>query len=340
MIFVLLVLGTLAFALLLLPILAPTRLTPQDTRRTELEEEKELLLSNLRELDSAGTDAGTLTREKVRLTQVLHELDALPPAPAAAQARPALPTAAATLLGVALLLGVGSATFLPQWRNVGLSPNEQAQLRGASELPRLAAKAEKTQAPADYLAWGDAAWDAGKFNEAAKAYTQVLLKERDNAKALRRVGYALLSSREMARDGMSFIARSVALDPQAPEGQLLYGYGLGLFGQYAEGIKALETYRKLDPGGRDADELLVEYQAKVGGQVDGQLVFAQNCASCHGQAGEGGTGPKLVGSPALKNEAALRQIVLNGATGMPAFPQLEGKQLDALVKTLQGESWP
>ena len=339
MIFVLLVLGTLAFALLLLPILAPTRLTPQDTRRTELEEEKELLLGNLRELDGAGADAGTLTREKVRLTQVLHELDALPPAARPGEARPALPIAAATLLGVALLLGVGSVTFLPQWRNVGLSPNEQAQLRGASELPKLAAKAEKTKAPADYLAWGDAAWDAGKFNDAARAYTQVLLGQRDNAKALRRVGYALLSSPQMARDGMGFIARSVDIDPQAPEGQLLYGYGLGLFGQYAEGIKALETYRKLDPNGHDADDLLVEYQAKVGGQVDGQLVFAQNCAACHGQKGEGGTGPKLVGSPALKNETALRQIVLNGAAGMPAFPQLEGKQLDALVKTMQGGSW-
>lgn len=339
MIFILLILGTLAFALLLLPILAPVRLTPQDTRRTELEEEKELLLGNLRELEGGGADAATLTREKVRLTQVLHELDSLPPAPAQAGARPVLPVAAATLAGVALLLGIGSFTLFPQWRNLGLSPNEQAQLAGAAKLPTLSAQAQKTGAAADYLAFGDAAWDAGKFNEAAKAYTQVLLKERDNAKALRRVGYALLGSPEMARDGMGFIAKSVELDPQAPEGQLLYGYGLGLFGQYEEGLKALETYQKLDPNGHDADELMVEYQAKVGGTVDGKLVYAQNCAACHGPNGEGGTAPKLAGSPALRNEAALRQIVLNGAAGMPAFPQLEGKQLDALVKTLGGEAW-
>ncbi len=101
----------------------------------------------------------------------------------------------------------------------------------------------------------------------------------------------------------------------------------------------LANYRKLAPDSSEADDLIVEYQAKVGGTVDGQLVYAQNCAGCHGRQGEGGTGPKLVGSPALRNETALRQIVLQGATGMPAFPQLEGKQLDALVQTLKGKEW-
>ncbi len=119
---VLLALGLLATLLVLRPILAPARVTPQDTRRTELEEERELLLSNLGELQAQGADASALTREKVRLTQVLHELDALPPTPKAGQARPALPVAAATLLGTALLLGIGTVTFFPQWRNLGLSP--------------------------------------------------------------------------------------------------------------------------------------------------------------------------------------------------------------------------
>ena len=339
MIYLLLVLGTLAFALLLLPILAPARVTPQDTRRTELEEERELLLANLAELQAQGADAGTLTREKVRLTQVLHELDTLPPAPGPGAARPALPVAAATLLGVALLLGVGSFTFFPQWRDLGLSPAERTQLASASRLPALADRARTSRQTADYLAWGDAAWDARQYRQSTEAYTQVLLGERDNTRAMRRVGYFLLSDPKMAENGLSFIARAAQLDPQAPEGQLLYGYALGVFGQYPQALDVLANYRRLAPASREADDLIVEYQAKVGGAVDGQLVYAQNCAGCHGGKGEGGTGPKLVGSPALKSETALRQIVLKGATGMPAFPQLEGKQLDALVKTLQEQKW-
>lgn len=336
---VLLALGLLAFALLLRPILAPARVTAQDTRRTELEEERELLLANLGELQAQGADAATLTREKVRLTQVLHELDGLPPAPKPGQARPALPVAAATLLGVALLLGAGAVTFFPQWRNLGLSPAEQTQLASASRLPALAGRARASGQTADFLAWGDAAWDARQYRQATEAYTQVLLKQRDNARAMRRVGYFLLADAKMAENGLGFIARAAQLDPQSPEGQLLYGYALGTFGQYPQALEVLANYRKLAPDSGEADDLIVEYQAKVGGTVDGQLVYAQNCAGCHGQKGEGGAGPKLVGSPALRNEAALRQIVLKGATGMPAFPQLEGKQLDALVKTLQGQDW-
>lgn len=342
MIYVLLVLGTLAFVLLLLPVLAPARQDTGDTRRTELEEERELLLAGLGELgagEPGAADAGTLTREKVRLAQVLHELDHLPPAPAPGRARPALPWAVGTLLGVAALLLVGSLTFFPSWRAVGLSPNERTQLASAAKLPELERAATRSGAVTDYAAWGSAAWDAGQFQTAAKAYTQVLLKERDNPEALRRVGYFLLSDRNMAQDGLGFIARSVQADPQSPEGQLLYGYGLGLFGEYARGLEVLDTYKKLAPTATDADELIVEYQAKVGGAVDGRLVYAQNCAACHGPAGQGGTGPKIVGSPTLRSEAALRAIILGGAAGMPAFPQLEGKQLDALVKTLQGPEW-
>ena len=339
MMYVLLALGLLTFALLLRPILAPARVTPADTRRTELEEERELLLGNLGELQSQGADAATLTREKVRLTQVLHELDTLPPAPKPGQARPALPAAAVTLLGVALLLGVGTVTFLPKWRNLGLSPAEQTQLANASRLPVLASQAKRSGQTADYLAWGDAAWDARQYRQSAEAYTQVLLKERDNPRAMRRVGYFLLTDPKMAENGLSFIARAAQLDPQSPEGQLLYGYGLGAFGQYQDALTVLTNYQKLAPDSHEADDLIVEYQAKVGGTVDGALVFAQNCASCHGQKGAGGAGPKLIGSPALRNETALRQIVLHGAAGMPAFPQLGGKQLDALVKTLQGQDW-
>lgn len=334
MIYLVLVLGTLLFVLLLLPTLAPARVTAQDTRRTELEEERDALLRSVRELEQAGAESGLLTREKVRLTAVLTELDHLPPAPPAL-ARPALPLAAGVLLGVALLAGVGVYTVFPKWRYAGLSANEAAQLQNASRLPALEARAERSGDVADYTALGDAAWDAKNYQLAAKAYAQVLLKDRANAKAMRRTGFFLLSDKKMAENGLIFIRESVNADPKAPEGQLLYGYALGLFGQYGEGLKVLKNYQALAPDSHEADDLIVEFQGRTGSAIDGGLVFAQNCAACHGSGGQGGTGPKLLGSAALKDDAALRQKILSGGVGMPAFPQLQGQQLDALVKYVQ-----
>lgn len=329
-------LGVLLLVLLLLPTLAAGQTTPEDTRRTELEEEQTQLLGNLKELEAAGADAGVMTREKVRLAQVLQELDHLP-APATTRAhRPALPTALALLLGVALITLGGVYTVFPQWRYSGLRQGEAAQLQNASRIPALQAKADKSGTTADFMTLGDTAWDAQNYQLAAKSYTQVLLKERTNAKALRRTGFYLLGTGEMARDGLSFIQRGVAADPKAPEGQLLYGYALGLFGQYQEGLKVLKNYQALAPDSHEADDLIVEFQQKTGTAISGKLVYAQNCAACHGAAGEGGKGPKLVGAPALKDEKALRNKILAGGMAMPAFPQLEGKQLDALIKELQG----
>lgn len=335
MIYFILMLGTLLFVLLLWPTLGPARITPADTRRLELEEEKEHLLENVQEMQAVGAEAGSLTREKVRLTQVLQELDTLPPAPVR-EGRPALPVALIALAVVALFTLLGAFTFFPKWRYAGMPPGQAAQIQNATKLPGLQARAEKSGAVADNMALGDTAWDAQNYALAAKSYTNVLMKERSNAKALRRTGFYLLQSQQMARDGLGFIQRSVETDPKDPEGQLLYGYALGLFGQYKEGLAALEKYQALDPNGHQADDLMVEFQGKLGASVDGKLVYAQNCAACHGANGEGGKGRKLVGSTALRNEQALRGIILNGGTGMPAFPQLEGAQLQTLVKFLEG----
>ena len=337
MIYGLLLLGVVLLLLVLLPTLAPARLTPQDTRRTELQEERDALLGSLKELEQSGADTALLTREKVRLTGVLQGLDHLPPAQSAARReRPALPLAAGALLGAVLLTGVGVYTVFPGWRYSALPPAEAAQLKNASSLPRLEARAEQSGQTSDYAALGDAAWDAQNYKLAAKAYTQVLLKDRGNAKAMRRTGFFLLQNKEMAQNGLLFIRESVKAAPKDPESQLLYGYALGVFGQYDEGLRVLQTYQALAPNSHEADDLIVEYQSRTGASIDGQLVFARNCAACHGPQGEGGAGPRLQASATVQNEQALRAIVLGGSKAMPAFPQLQGKQLDALVKYMQG----
>jgi cytochrome c oxidase subunit 2 len=50
----------------------------------------------------------------------------------------------------------------------------------------------------------------------------------------------------------------------------------------------------------------------------GQEEWQGVCAKCHGLGGQGGIGPRIVGSPTLTDPAALGRLVRNGARTMPA----------------------
>jgi cytochrome c oxidase cbb3-type subunit III len=76
------------------------------------------------------------------------------------------------------------------------------------------------------------------------------------------------------------------------------------------------------------------------------VLYAQNCAGCHGSSGNGGAALAL-GDPvflAIADDAAIRLAAANGVRGtaMPAFAQSAGgmltdKQIDALVRGIR--SW-
>jgi mono/diheme cytochrome c family protein len=62
--------------------------------------------------------------------------------------------------------------------------------------------------------------------------------------------------------------------------------------------------------------------ATGGGVAPGRAIFATNCATCHGQRGEGGIGPKLGGGAVVAkypNAATEIAIVANGRGVMPAW---------------------
>jgi mono/diheme cytochrome c family protein len=67
----------------------------------------------------------------------------------------------------------------------------------------------------------------------------------------------------------------------------------------------------------------------------GQAIFAANCATCHGDRGQGGVGPKLgQGQVAARfpNEDDEIAIVTNGEGGMPAWRgTLTPAQIKAVV---------
>lgn len=54
----------------------------------------------------------------------------------------------------------------------------------------------------------------------------------------------------------------------------------------------------------------------VGDSYRGETIFSQQCASCHGQGGSGGIGPRLIG--ASISLAAAKAQIDNGGGTMPA----------------------
>jgi mono/diheme cytochrome c family protein len=83
----------------------------------------------------------------------------------------------------------------------------------------------------------------------------------------------------------------------------------------------------------------------VGDPQRGQTLFAERCASCHGEGGRGGSGPSL-SSPeflATASDGFIRDAIANGRRGtdMPSFAnELTGDEIDDLVALVRGWADP
>lgn len=69
--------------------------------------------------------------------------------------------------------------------------------------------------------------------------------------------------------------------------------------------------------------------------AQGQQIYQQNCASCHGKAGGGGLGPKLAGLVAKKypNIADQEAVIINGRSSMPKFGvRLSAEEITAVAR--------
>jgi cytochrome c551 len=69
----------------------------------------------------------------------------------------------------------------------------------------------------------------------------------------------------------------------------------------------------------------------LGDQYRGQVVYAQSCAGCHGETGEGGVGPILQGNPISLAAAQVR--ILKGGGTMPA-QLVDGQKLEDVLAYL------
>jgi mono/diheme cytochrome c family protein len=72
-------------------------------------------------------------------------------------------------------------------------------------------------------------------------------------------------------------------------------------------------------------------QPGQGNAQDGQALYAQNCAACHGAEAQGGVGPALKNNQFVKTggDDKVFQTIANGrpGTAMPAWSQAKGGKL-------------
>nr|WP_221269520.1 c-type cytochrome [Deinococcus budaensis] len=322
------------------PLRAGSPADPDAAERGRLTAERDRLYAELAALE----DEGRRPDLERRAALALRGLDALPPAPPPAGR--AGHTRRLALLGVgaaALLTAAGALTFVPRWQLASLGAGEAQVVQNALALPELRRAAEASGQSADFLAWGQAAFDSGAYDQAVSAYGSALKLDPRQPEALRRLGILLLTrpgqpgqeiSAGDAQQAFLLIRTAAQLAPREAESQLFLGYALARFGQDEEALTALERYRTLNPSGRDADETITAIRARQN-QADPALrVYAANCASCHGADGGGGAlGPSLRASN-LSREA-LRGVIVNGKGAMPAYPGLKPAELNALLDLLE-----
>ncbi|MDO4264832.1 MAG: c-type cytochrome, partial [Deinococcus sp.] len=331
-----------ALALVFLPFTRPVH-DPLAAQRIRLEAQRDELYAQLRSLPD--TDEGDMARLplEAQAARILRQLDELPAAPPPPEAQGRTVLLARAGWGVALLLTLGGAlTLFPTWQKLGVGGAEAAQVTAAQQLPGLRSAAQRQQTTAAYNAWGDAAFQQASYDEALRAYTESLKLEPRQPQPLRRLGTLLLNrgsiggkplGEQEAAQAFALIRTAASLAPDEPESQLLLGYALVKFGEDDQALGALERYRELDPQGRDADELISSIRSAQNSVSPALQVYSASCASCHGPAGNGGLGPSLRES-ALSREAAAR-IITQGQGSMPAFPELKGNTLSALLDLLQ-----
>jgi mono/diheme cytochrome c family protein len=74
---------------------------------------------------------------------------------------------------------------------------------------------------------------------------------------------------------------------------------------------------------------------------EGQAIFEHNCATCHGDEGQGRVGPMLAGNEVLSSSRAVVSQILAGNTdhGMPPFADTLDNHEIAAVATFIRNSW-
>jgi ubiquinol-cytochrome c reductase cytochrome c subunit len=111
-------------------------------------------------------------------------------------------------------------------------------------------------------------------------------------------------------------------------------------------VADIYAYLAAQPATKDPHSIALLEQVNTGSVPagsaagsSGAIVYSQNCAACHGAAGQGGIGPALKGESARKDAAAVASYVKNPAPPMPklfpgALSENDVAAVSAYVQTL------
>ncbi len=238
----------------------------------------------------------------------------------------------------------------------------QERIRFVQQLaPKLQAVRE-SPSEVTLMDLGDSFWDLEQRADAELAYGQVLMEyNRENSRALSRIGQkAFFDGNTEQAIGLLSAARNLEIDQGQQNLQTLLFLGNAYFSVnlFEPAISTWENYVEVAGGEAQAGRvpsLIANAQARLAGEtpepivgtsipgssnnttnqtvtISGEELYAQNCASCHGNAGQGGVGPTLVGNSISADKQRVIQIITNGKGLMPAYEfTLSEEQIEAIA---------
>lgn len=232
----------------------------------------------------------------------------------------------------------------------GNGDDAQAQQRIAliDDVEPLARAAADDPSEANLMALGDAYWQHDEKERAVDVYFRVLTgPDPSNVTALSRTGQ-LLFLRGRSGDAIGVLQRAAEAAGGVPEldqeSLLMLGNAYFSQQQYQDAIDVWTTYVDHaggpDQAGRVPD-LIQSATARMQGLPDpmattagltGQQLFVSTCATCHGAAGQGGSGPTLAGNRRAADAANVEDAIRYGRGLMPGFgAELSDAQVASLV---------
>lgn len=197
---------------------------------------------------------------------------------------------------------------------------------------------------ANLIALANSFWELENREIALNFYLQVVKNNPNHILALSRAGQAMFTSGSI-EESVVLLDRARALEKQQSKQNLktLLFLGNAYFSlqSYERAIKVWQEYVELAGGESSAGRipsLITQAKARLVGETVnenfdnlGEKLYQANCSACHGDQGQGSSGPRLKGNQNLTTDKVIR-IVRDGKGSMPAFEVLlDDEEIEAIA---------
>ena len=224
----------------------------------------------------------------------------------------------------------------------------RARLELFKQLAPVLNAATNDPSAENLAALADSYWQVEERERAADIYVRLLSNyDAHNSLAYSRLGQVLFFGGRNDQ-AIDMLERARAIEDNNLDTLLFLGNAYFSTDRLEEAITVWERYIEVAGGEAAAGRvpgLIENAKARLAsGPVpseQGQVVsqdasvaglFAQNCAVCHGPAGQGGIGPALVANPRAMDTANVRSLIQYGRGTMPGFiASLTEEQIDLLI---------